>query len=55
MAQIDHASGLPPSEALRCAYRAMEIIQPLVILEEVKVEDAGRLMQDRALQCLAGE
>jgi arabinogalactan oligomer/maltooligosaccharide transport system substrate-binding protein len=55
MAQIDQASGLPPSEALRCAYRAMEIIQPLVILEEVKVEDAGRLMQDRALKCLAGE
>jgi arabinogalactan oligomer/maltooligosaccharide transport system substrate-binding protein len=55
LAQIDHATGLPPSEALRCAYRAMEIIQPLVILEEVEVEDAGRLMQDRALKCLAGE
>jgi arabinogalactan oligomer / maltooligosaccharide transport system substrate-binding protein len=52
-AQIDGAAGLPPTSALRCAWNAIAAELPLVLLGDVRQEDAGQLMQERAVNCLA--
>jgi arabinogalactan oligomer/maltooligosaccharide transport system substrate-binding protein len=52
-AQIDGALGLPPTQALRCAWSAIGTLLPPVLLGEVQQQDAGRLMQERAVNCLA--
>lgn len=52
-ARVENATGLPPTQALRCAWSAISILLPPVLLGEVDQEDAGRLMQDRANNCIA--
>ncbi len=52
-ARIDGALGLPPTPALRCAWNAIGTLLPPVLLGEVEPQDAGRLMQERAVNCLA--
>ena len=51
-AQIDGATGLPPTSALRCAWSAIAAELPPVLLGDVPQEDAGRLMQASATSCL---
>jgi ABC-type glycerol-3-phosphate transport system substrate-binding protein len=53
-AQAEAAPGLPPTRALRCAWGAMRADLPPVLLGEIAPEDAGRLMQASAENCLAG-
>jgi arabinogalactan oligomer/maltooligosaccharide transport system substrate-binding protein len=52
-AQIDGAAGLPPTRALRCAWSAIAAELPLVLLGDVRQEDAGQLMQASAANCMA--
>jgi arabinogalactan oligomer / maltooligosaccharide transport system substrate-binding protein len=47
------AGGLPPTEALRCAWAALAARLPLVLLGELAPEEAGGLMQSSATNCLA--
>ncbi|HET9224145.1 MAG TPA: extracellular solute-binding protein [Roseiflexaceae bacterium] len=46
------AGGLPPTEALRCAWVAIAGRLPLVLLGELAPEEAGGLMQSSAANCL---
>jgi ABC-type glycerol-3-phosphate transport system substrate-binding protein len=52
-AQTDGAAGLPPTSALRCAWSAIAAELPLVLLGDVRQEDAGQLMQASADNCMA--
>jgi arabinogalactan oligomer / maltooligosaccharide transport system substrate-binding protein len=47
------AAGLPPTEQLRCAWAAIAAELPPVLLGELAQDDAGRLMQTSATNCLA--
>jgi ABC-type glycerol-3-phosphate transport system substrate-binding protein len=51
--QAGDAPGLPPTRALRCAWGGMRAELPPVLLGEIAPEDAGRLMQSSAENCLA--
>ena len=52
-AQIEGATGLPPTKALRCAWSAIGAELPPVLLGDLQQEDAGRLMQANAENCMA--
>jgi arabinogalactan oligomer / maltooligosaccharide transport system substrate-binding protein len=52
-AQTEGAAGLPPTKALRCAWSAIGAELPPVLLGDVQQEDAGRLMQASAENCMA--
>jgi len=52
-ALAEAAPGLPPTRALRCAWGAIRAELPPVLLGELAAEDAGRLMQASAINCLA--
>jgi ABC-type glycerol-3-phosphate transport system substrate-binding protein len=47
------AGGLPPTEALRCAWMAIAAELPPVLVGEVAQEEAAQLMQRSAANCLA--
>jgi arabinogalactan oligomer / maltooligosaccharide transport system substrate-binding protein len=53
-AQVDGAPGLPPTKGLRCAWDAIKAELPPMLLGETAQEDAARLMQASATNCMAG-
>jgi arabinogalactan oligomer/maltooligosaccharide transport system substrate-binding protein len=50
--QLDGVAGLPPTSELRCAWDAIKAELPPVLLGDVAPEDAGRLMQTSAANCI---
>lgn len=51
--QADNAPGLPPNQALRCIWNAISAELPPLLLGDLAQEDAGRLMQASATNCIA--
>ncbi|HMO56456.1 MAG TPA: extracellular solute-binding protein [Roseiflexaceae bacterium] len=50
-ATADQAPGLPPTEALRCRWNAIERVLPPFLLNDLSAEDAALRLQELAIPC----
>ena len=53
-AQLEGAVGLPATKAMRCAFRALQVVLPSVLLDEWTPEQAAQRMQADAVACVNG-